>query len=107
MDINSAVGRKNGLNRQEIATIVEGGFDGFSDAERLLLQLTDAMSATPANVPDELFADLRKYFSEEQLIEIAANVAQENYRARLNRAFDVKSQGFYHTGSSPAGHEAA
>lgn len=54
------------------------------------------MSATPANVPDALYAELRRHFSEEELIEMAANIAQENYRARLNRAFDVKSQGLYH-----------
>jgi alkylhydroperoxidase family enzyme len=105
MDINSAVGRKNGLSRDEIATIVNGGFEGFVEAERLALQLADAMSATPANVSDELYAELRRHYTEDQLVEMAANVAQENYRARLNRAFDVKSQGFYHAG--PAEHRAA
>jgi alkylhydroperoxidase family enzyme len=58
--------------------------------------MADAMSATPANVPDALYAELRRHFSEEELVEMAANIAQENYRARLNRAFDVKSQGLYH-----------
>jgi alkylhydroperoxidase family enzyme len=96
VDINSAVGRKNRLTRDEIATILDGGFEGFPPAEQALLRLADGQSATPANVSDELFAELRQHFSEEQLIEMAANVAQENYRARLNRAFDVKSQGFYH-----------
>ena len=98
MDINSAVGRKNRLSRNEIATIVHGGFGGFSPAEQAALGLADAMSATPANVPDNLYAELKRHFSDEQLVEMAANVAQENYRARLNRAFDVKSQGFYHLG---------
>jgi alkylhydroperoxidase family enzyme len=98
VDINSAVGRKNGLSRNELAMITSGGVEGFSESERLLLQLADAMSGTPANVTDALFTSLRQFFSEEQLIEMAAVVAQENYRARLNRVFDVKSQGFYHTG---------
>jgi alkylhydroperoxidase family enzyme len=79
---------------------VSGGFDGFSEPEQATLRMADAMSATPANVSDELYAELRKHFTEEQLIEMAANVAQENYRARLNRVFDFKSQGFYHTGES-------
>jgi len=100
VDINSAVGRKNRLSRNEIATIVSGGFDGFNDAERAALRMADAMSATPANVPDEMYAELRRHFTEEQLIEMVANVAQENYRARLNRVFDFKSQGFYHTGGT-------
>jgi alkylhydroperoxidase family enzyme len=58
-------------------------------------------------VSDELFAELRQYFSEDQLIEMAANVAQENYRARLNRVFDVKSQGFYHLPASTSDRHTA
>ncbi|HEY9871359.1 MAG TPA: hypothetical protein V6D08_19530, partial [Candidatus Obscuribacterales bacterium] len=34
-------------------------------------------------------------FSEEQLIEFAADAAQENYRARWNRVFDIGSDGLY------------
>ena len=95
MDINSAVGRDNGLSEQEIARILGGAEEGFSEPERLLLQLADALAATPANVSEELFAALRAHFSEEQLIELAAAAAQENYRARFNRAFDVGSDGLY------------
>jgi len=90
------VGRKNKLSRDEIAMIVSGGFDGFSEAERVALQLADVMTSTPANISDEFYSELRRYFSEDQLVEMAANVAQENYRARWNRVFDLKSQGFYH-----------
>ena len=42
-----------------------------------------------------MFAEARKYFSEAQLVELAATAAMENYRARLNRAFLVDSQGLY------------
>lgn len=95
MDINSAVGRDHGLNDDQIAAILAGREDGFEEPERLLLQLADALAATPANVSDLLFARLRLHFSEEQLIELAADAAQENYRARWNRAFDVGSDGLY------------
>lgn len=50
---------------------------------------------TPAVVPDTVFAEARKHFSEAQLVELAATAAMENYRARLNRAFLVESQGLY------------
>lgn len=95
MDINSAVGRDNGLSEQEIARILGGTEEGFPEPERLLLRLADALAATPANVSEELFAELCAHFSEEQLIELAAAAAQENYRARFNRAFDVGSDGLY------------
>jgi hypothetical protein len=46
------------------------------------------MSDTPSNISDEVYAELRKHFSEEQLMELAANAALEGYRARFNRVFD-------------------
>ncbi len=53
------------------------------------------MTQTPAEVTDEVFAEASRHFSEEQLVELAATAAMENYRARLNRAFLVESQGLY------------
>lgn len=87
-----------GLNDDEVAAIREGRTDGFSPAEAALLRMADALAATPANVSDELFAELRKHFSEEQLIELAASAAQENFRARWNRVFDVESDHLYRKG---------
>ena len=47
---------------------------------------------------DELYAELRQHFSEEQLIELAASAASENFRARFNRVFNVGSDGLYRKG---------
>jgi len=41
---------------------------------------------------------LRRYFAEEQLIELAATASLENFRARYNRVFDVGSDGLYRKG---------
>jgi len=60
--------------------------------------MADAMADTPANVGDELYSELRKHFSEEQLIEFAARAARENFRARFNRVFNVESDGLYRKG---------
>jgi len=60
--------------------------------------MADAMADTPSHVSDELYAELRRHFSEEQLIELAASAAQENFRARYNRVFDVGSDGLYRKG---------
>jgi alkylhydroperoxidase family enzyme len=59
------------------------------------LELAEAMTQTPPNVTDELFARLRRYYDEAQLVELAAIVAQENFRARFNTTFRVESQGLY------------
>jgi alkylhydroperoxidase family enzyme len=87
-----------GMSDDEIGAIREGRFDGFPPAEVALLRMSDALADTPSNVSDELYAELRRNFSEEQLIELAAAAAQENFRARYNRVFDVGSDGLYRKG---------
>lgn len=82
-----------GLRDDELAAISSGGFDGFAPEDAVLLRMADALAETPANVSDELYAELRRHFSEEQLIELAAVAGFENMRARANRVFDVGSDG--------------
>jgi alkylhydroperoxidase family enzyme len=67
----------------------------FNDIERLVIELADAMAATPSNISDDLYARLRGQFSEEQLMQLSAQIAFENYRARWNRVFDVGSDELY------------
>ncbi len=66
----------------------------FSELEKAALRLADAITGTPADVPETLFAELRRHLSEPQLVELAAALAWENYRARFNRVFDVESEDF-------------
>ena len=87
-----------GLSDDEINAIKEGKFDSFAAPEMALLRMADAMADSPSNVSEELYTELRRYFSEEQLIELAATAALENYRARYNRVFDVGSDGLYRKG---------
>jgi alkylhydroperoxidase family enzyme len=87
-----------GVTDEEIAAIRSGDLAGFAPAEAALLRMTDAMADTPSNLSGELYAELRQHFTEEQLIELAADAAQENFRARFNRVFDVESDGLYRKG---------
>jgi len=67
----------------------------FTPAERSAFEIAEAVSFTPATVSDEMFAEAQNHFSEEQLVELAATIAMENYRARMNRVFLVESEGRY------------
>jgi AhpD family alkylhydroperoxidase len=66
----------------------------FDPLERLVLEYAEALSATPTEVPDELFARLREHFDDAQLVELTTAIAFESYRSRLYRAFGIGSQGF-------------
>lgn len=66
----------------------------FSEVEKLALRYAVAMTATPVEVPDELFAALQRHFDNRQLVELTSAIAWENYRARCNHAFGAESEGF-------------
>lgn len=69
----------------------------------MALQLADAMTELPVDVPDELFARLRDCFDEVELVELAGIIATENFRARFNRLFRIEAQGLYCPVTKPVG----
>ena len=89
------MGRKAGLNDNKLHAVLSDNRAPFNDTERLVIELADAMSDTPANVSDDLYTRLRNQFSEEQLMQLGAQIAFENYRARWNRIFNVESDNLY------------
>jgi alkylhydroperoxidase family enzyme len=89
------VGRKAGLSDEKLRAVNGDDRTPFNDTERLVIELADAITDTPANVSDELYARLRNQFSEEQLMQLGAQIAFENYRARWNRIFKVGSDNLY------------
>ena len=71
----------------------------FSGEERLVIQLAEEMSEIPVQPPSGLLEALRLRFDEAQLVELAAAIAWENYRARFNRVFGVRPVGFCKEGT--------
>ena len=59
-----------------------------------MLRFADHLTATPADVPDNLYAAVVALLGEAGVVELASAIAWENYRARFNRAFDVEAEGF-------------
>ena len=95
MDIGSAVGRAAGLTDAQLRALADYRTSSrFGDLERLVLDYAVGMTNTPVEVPDTLFAELRRHFSEEQLVELTATIAWENYRARFDHALGIEAQGF-------------
>jgi alkylhydroperoxidase family enzyme len=89
------VGRKAGVTPEKLAALPGNDLVVFSEVERLVIELADSMAATPSNISDDLYARLRKQFSEEQLLELGAQIAFENFRARLNRIYNAESDHLY------------
>ena len=89
------MGRKAGLTDEKLLAVSSNDLSIFNEKERLVIELADAMADTPSNISDDLYDRLKGTFSEEQLLELGAQIAFENFRARLNRVFDIKSDELY------------
>lgn len=89
------MGRKAGLSDEKLRAVNGDDRTPFNDTERLVIELVDALTDTPSNVSDDLYARLRNQFSEEQLMQLGGHIAFENYRARWNRLFNVESDNLY------------
>lgn len=89
------MGRESGLSEEELDALDRYGDSPlFTGTERRVLEYVSRLSRAPATVPDELFESLREELTLRQLVEATALAAWENYRARFNRGFDLRAQGF-------------
>jgi alkylhydroperoxidase family enzyme len=68
--------------------------DAFSEEEKLVLEYAEAITRTPVDVPDGLFARMRERFDESQIVELTWAAAIENLRARFNWALGIESQDY-------------
>ena len=62
--------------------------------ERVALEYAERITTTGQKVDDALFAELRKHFSEGQVVELTAAIAMENFRSKFNPALGIEAQGF-------------
>src|ERR671918_668722 len=95
MDIGSAVGRDKGVSEDQLRHLGDYRTSPhFSELERLALELADRLAGAPAHLAPQLYRSLRAHLDEQQIVELAAAIAWENFRARFNRVFDVQSDAF-------------
>lgn len=97
MDILPSIAVKDKILTDAEVKAVSHYFDSdlFSVEEKVAIEYAEAISKTPVKVSDEMFARLKKYFDEKQIVELTASVAYENYRARFNHALGIESDNFY------------
>lgn len=89
------MGREMGVTEEQIHDLpCYRESPAFSEDERMVLDLAVEMARTPVEIPPDLLERLNRRFRESQLVELAATIAWENYRARFNRVFGVRPTGF-------------
>jgi alkylhydroperoxidase family enzyme len=66
----------------------------YTERERVAIEYAETMTTTGREVTDEMFARVRTHFSEDEVVELTAAIAFENYRSKFNRALRIDAQGF-------------
>jgi alkylhydroperoxidase family enzyme len=66
----------------------------FSEAERLALEYAERITYTDRSVDDALVDQLKRHFTEAQIVELTAAIAMENFRSKFNPALGIGAQGF-------------
>jgi hypothetical protein len=67
------------------------GYDwsAFSEIERLVLRYTDDLTRTPMDVDMGTLRSLKRNLTDDQMIELAASIAQENFKTRFHTGVGV------------------
>lgn len=66
----------------------------LSARERVALELAERMTYTNKLVTNKFFRRLQKYFTDEELVELTAVIALENFRSKFNPVFAIESHNF-------------
>lgn len=95
IDMNASLLDESGVSMVK-ALALAGWRDvpDFDARERVALEYTEAVTATPPAVDDALFERVRAQFTPEAIVELTAVIAYQNLSARFNAALDAAPYGF-------------
>jgi len=60
------------------------------------LEFAERMAYTGKRVTDRFFKRLQKEFTDEELVELSAIIAYENFRSKFNPVFSIEANGLCH-----------
>ena len=66
----------------------------FSEPEQLALEYAERITYTDRKVDDALVEQLKRHYTEAQIVELTAAIAMENFRSKFNPALGIEAQGF-------------
>jgi len=95
VDLNSATLLKRGAAIEKVEAVDRWKQSSlFNDRERAALGYAEAMTLTDVRAIDGIFADLRRHFDDNAVIELTGLIAFQNMSSKFNSALGVPPQGF-------------
>jgi alkylhydroperoxidase family enzyme len=90
------VGSKLGISDEKLLALADYATSSlYTEVERIALEYADSMTITGHEVADALFARLRQFFNDDELVELTEIIAWENASSKFNRALRIPSQGLW------------
>jgi alkylhydroperoxidase family enzyme len=95
MDIQHAVGVKNGVPAEKLAAVATFRENAlFTERERAALAFAEEIVRAQAPVSEQCFATVRRHFSERQVLELVFVVGYQVFASKFAHAFALPSQHF-------------
>jgi AhpD family alkylhydroperoxidase len=95
VDLNSATLMKRGASIEKVSSLPEWrNSNQFDDRERAALDYAEAVTRSDIQVEDRHIDGLRRYFSDDAIVELTALIAFQNMSSKFNAALAVPPQGF-------------
>ena len=89
MTVRYAGARHAGLTEVKIAALDDAGSNLFTPRERAALTFADLMATDHHKVDDAMFAELRRHFSEAEIVELGVSTALFIGFGRLNAVIGI------------------
>ena len=88
---HSKEARANGVSAQKVADISHwAASDAYTQEERVVLAYADGLLLQRGRVPDELFDQLKKFLTDEQILEFSYHTMSYALHATLSRALKLE-----------------
>ncbi|WP_431284528.1 carboxymuconolactone decarboxylase family protein [Humitalea sp. 24SJ18S-53] len=88
---HAPIARKEGVTEAQLQALADWpAADVFDDVQRAVLAYTDAMTRQ-IQVPDTVFADVRRVFDDQGIVELTAAIATYNMVSRFLEALEIHS----------------
>lgn len=75
--------KRAGLTPEQMKALKEGEYSGFGATEQVALRYAEKLTRTPDGASDADFAELKKHFSDEQIIDLHMLVGLANLTNRV------------------------
>jgi uncharacterized peroxidase-related enzyme len=75
--------KRAGLTPEQMRALKEGNYSGFSESEQVALRYAEKLTRTPDAASDADFGELKKHFSDEQIVDLHMLIGLVNLTNRV------------------------